>query len=100
MRAVATANVILFMVLLLVWLSTVVAERRRSALPSTSTGERRETMSQVFCEWIGFQSYMRDQQSVFAAKNASIERDAIECTGKWRDLCYSTGSVSDLSLDQ
>src|SRR5262245_46386693 len=48
MRAVATANAILFMVLLLVWLSTVVAERGRSAFPSTSTGERRENMSQLF----------------------------------------------------
>jgi hypothetical protein len=56
-------------------------------------------MSQVFCERVGFQSYMRGQQSVFAAKNASIERDAIACTGKWRDLWYSTGSVSDLSID-
>src|SRR5262245_18378055 len=102
MSAVATANVILFMVLLLIWLSTVIAERRRSAFPSTSTGERRENMSQVFCEWIGFQSYMRDQQSVFAAKNASIERIAIACAGKWRDLCYSTATglarTSDLSF--
>jgi len=29
-----------------------------------------------------------------------IERIAIACKGKWRDLWYGTGSVSDLSLDQ
>src|SRR5262245_21488862 len=29
-----------------------------------------------------------------------LERIAIACTGKWRDLWYGTGSVSDLSLDK
>jgi hypothetical protein len=29
-----------------------------------------------------------------------LERIAIACTGKRRDLRYGTGSVSDLSLDQ
>jgi hypothetical protein len=30
----------------------------------------------------------------------NLERIAIEFTGKWRDLRYGTGSVSDLSIDQ
>jgi hypothetical protein len=30
----------------------------------------------------------------------SLERIAVECTGKSRDLRYGTGSVSDLSFDQ
>jgi hypothetical protein len=29
-----------------------------------------------------------------------LERIVIAGTGKWRDLRYGTGSVSDLSLDQ
>jgi len=29
-----------------------------------------------------------------------LERITIACTGKWRDLRYGTGSVSDLSIDQ
>src|SRR5215475_4296510 len=29
-----------------------------------------------------------------------LEQISIACTGKWRDHWYSTGSVSDLSLDQ
>src|SRR5262245_51227216 len=45
--AVATANVILFMVLLLVRLLNVIAERGRSAFPSTSTGQKHENMSQI-----------------------------------------------------
>jgi hypothetical protein len=36
------------MVLLLDWFSNVIAEQERSAFPSTSTGGRRENMSQVF----------------------------------------------------
>jgi hypothetical protein len=30
----------------------------------------------------------------------ALERIAIACTGKWRDLRYGTGSVSDLSIGQ
>jgi len=30
----------------------------------------------------------------------SLEQVAIACTGKWRDLRYGSGSVSDLSIDQ
>jgi hypothetical protein len=30
----------------------------------------------------------------------TLERIAIACTGKWHDLRYGTGSVSDLSIDQ
>src|SRR5262249_32463307 len=48
MSAVASANVILFISLLLVRLSNVIAERGRSAFPSTSTGEHRENMSRLF----------------------------------------------------
>jgi len=29
-----------------------------------------------------------------------LERIAIACTEKWRDLRYGTGSVSDLRIDQ
>jgi hypothetical protein len=29
-----------------------------------------------------------------------LERIVIAYTGKWRDLRYGTGSVSDLSIDQ
>jgi hypothetical protein len=33
------------------------------------------------------------------AHRASLDQFAIACTGKWRDLGYGTGSVSDLNID-
>jgi hypothetical protein len=47
MSVVVTANVILFIASLLVWLSNVIAEQRRSVDSSTPTGEQRENMSKI-----------------------------------------------------
>jgi hypothetical protein len=48
MSAVTIANVILFIVLLLIGLSNVIAEFGSSAFPSISTGENCENMPQLF----------------------------------------------------
>jgi hypothetical protein len=33
-------------------------------------------------------------------RRVPLDQFAIACTGKWRDLRYGTGSVSDPGLDQ
>jgi hypothetical protein len=39
------------------------------------------------------------RRNLVMASIADLDQFTIECTGKWRDLRYGTGSVSDLGID-
>ena len=47
-----------------------------------------------------YDKYWNDLINRFYCQQTELERVANAFTGKWRDHWYSTGSVSDLSLDQ